>query len=73
MCVDNCSNLRKISEVAVAHDVVLGVIVELDVGQNRCGVDTESGLIKLAQLADNLPGVQFEGIQVCAHGRIRIQ
>lgn len=63
--MDDPDNLRQISEIAVAHKVVVGIIVELDVGQNRCGVDSPTNLTYLAKMADSLPGVTFEGIQVC--------
>lgn len=63
VCVDDERNLAELSEAAQAAGVRLGVLVELDVGMKRCGVPTVEEAVRLAQLADRLPGIVFEGLQ----------
>jgi D-serine deaminase-like pyridoxal phosphate-dependent protein len=65
--VDEADNLRDISAAAERAGSVIGIIVEVDVGQRRCGVATPAEAVALARLATALPGVRFDGIQ-CYHG-----
>jgi len=62
VCVDNPRNVQDISEVAQAHEATIGVLIEVDTSMGRAGVrDIEKG-VKLAKLADSLPGVSFRGV-----------
>lgn len=59
---DNLDNARNISMAAVSHGVHIGLVVELETGLERCGVqDIESG-VELAKAISGLPAVQFRGI-----------
>ena len=59
---DNLDNARNISMAAVSHGVNIGLVVELETGLERCGVqDLESG-VELAKAISGLPAVQFRGI-----------
>ena len=42
------------------------VIVEVDAGGHRCGVQSPQATLELAQLIDQLPGLQFMGIMTYA-------
>ena len=59
---DNLDNARNISRSAVSHGVSIGIVVELETGLERCGVqDIESG-VELVKSISGLPAVQFKGI-----------
>ncbi|XP_077988536.1 D-threonine aldolase-like [Glandiceps talaboti] len=66
MCIDSAENLRQISEVAKKHDVIIDILVEVNVKMHRCGVEPEE-VVPLAKLAQELPNVNFAGLQ-CYNG-----
>ena len=60
--IDNAQNLRTLSEVAQAHGVTLGVLIEIDTSMHRAGIRRVEDGVALAQLAATLPGIAFRGI-----------
>ena len=59
---DDPKNAANLSKAAVAIGVDLGVVIELETGLRRCGVqDTEQG-VALARTIHSLPGLTFRGI-----------
>jgi D-serine deaminase-like pyridoxal phosphate-dependent protein len=62
VAVDSPEAITGISESAVRNGVNVGVLVELDVGMRRCGVEDESAAILLAQMIRTLPGLTFRGL-----------
>lgn len=69
LCVDDSFNVSQISEAAasVGDDVNIGVIVEVDVGQERCGVDPGQPAVDLARKIKQFGNLTFLGIQ-CYQG-----
>ena len=63
VCVDNAENVRALSEAAKAYGSTICVLVEVDVGMGRCGVDTKEEVLALAKQIDRAEGLVFEGIQ----------
>ncbi len=63
VCVDNERNVAELSAAAQAVGVTLGVLVEINVGLNRCGVRSVPEAVKLAQVASRSPGLRFLGLQ----------
>ena len=63
--------LRPLSAAAAGHAVDVGVLVELDVGLGRVGVQTAAEVVALARLASELPGVSFRGVQFYP-GHVRV-
>jgi len=63
VCVDDMGNLADISAVMLRAGAQVEVLVEVDVGQGRCGVSDEALVLALAQQAQALPGVRFGGLQ----------
>ena len=63
VAVDSVSNVRMLSAHAVAAGITLGVLVEVDVGQGRCGVQPGQPALELATLVTSLPGLKFKGLQ----------
>lgn len=61
--VDDPDNARELSDAACAAGMELGVLVELNVGQDRCGVDSPEAAADLAERIAALPGLRFEGLQ----------
>ncbi len=62
-CVDEAGQVEALAAAARAAGVEVGVLVELDVGMARCGVDGAAEVIGLARLIASTAGVRFAGIQ----------
>ena len=62
VCVDNPVNVKDISDVAQAHGVTIGVLIEVDTSMGRAGIRNVEQGIELAKLAQELPGVKFRGV-----------
>ncbi|MCL5257290.1 MAG: alanine racemase, partial [Chloroflexi bacterium] len=62
-CVDSAKNINDLSEAAQAYGVELGVLVEVNVGLNRCGVETPEEAVELAKLVSKSKGLKFMGMQ----------
>jgi len=63
VCVDNASNVEELSRVMFDAHTQLGVLVEVDVGAGRCGVDPGEPALALARLVAASPGLRFDGLQ----------
>lgn len=62
VALDSEDAARGISQAVSARGATTGVLVELDVGFNRCGVTTEAEALTLAREISSLPGLQFKGL-----------
>jgi D-serine deaminase-like pyridoxal phosphate-dependent protein len=62
-CVDSPAQVEALAEAGRSGGVSLGMLVELDVGMGRCGVDAVEEVAELAWLACRLDGVVFDGLQ----------
>ena len=62
VAVDEAPNAAALSASAVRAGSTLGVMVEVDTGMDRCGVDTARECLALARWVTELPGLRFEGI-----------
>jgi D-serine deaminase-like pyridoxal phosphate-dependent protein len=51
-----------VSEAVSRQGTKVGILVELDVGFNRCGVSNEVELVRLARKISSLPGLEFKGL-----------
>jgi D-serine deaminase-like pyridoxal phosphate-dependent protein len=71
VAVDDPANVRELSEAAQAHGVNLGVLVEVNVRINRCGVEPGQPAVELARLVASSPGLAFKGL-MGYEGQIRI-
>jgi len=63
VCVDNIDNIDDLSAAAVRYKVELGVLVEIDVGAGRCGVEPGEAAVPLALKIDASPNLRFKGLQ----------
>ena len=47
----------------MVHGASVGVLVEVDIGMARCGVEPGESAVKLARRVANTPGLRFLGLQ----------
>uniref|UniRef100_K3X3B1 D-serine dehydratase-like domain-containing protein n=1 Tax=Globisporangium ultimum (strain ATCC 200006 / CBS 805.95 / DAOM BR144) TaxID=431595 RepID=K3X3B1_GLOUD len=60
---DHAETIRQADAVAAAHGVEFGALVDVNVGQNRCGVDSVDDAVALAQQLQASQYLQLLGIQ----------
>jgi D-serine deaminase-like pyridoxal phosphate-dependent protein len=60
--LDSAESAAELSEAAVAAGRRIGVLVEMDVGLRRVGVDPHTGVVPLAKTVAGLPGLEFRGV-----------
>jgi len=70
VCVDAIEPLRLLSKTCEEKNVILGVLVDLDVGLGRCGVKDVHKAVDLARKVSEMPGLEFKGI-MGYEGRVR--
>ena len=63
ICVDDAGNVCDLGDAAMAAGSFIDVLVEIEVGMGRCGVDPGAPAVELARLAAATPGLRFRGIQ----------
>lgn len=63
VCVDTADNILQYEKAAAEEGTKLCVYVEMNVGQNRCGVNTKEEVLALAKLVTEQPHLSFRGIQ----------
>lgn len=63
VCADNAANIEELSVEAQTFGVELRVLVEIDAGVGRCGIEPGERAAQLAKLIDELPGLTFGGLQ----------
>jgi D-serine deaminase-like pyridoxal phosphate-dependent protein len=63
VAVDSEENVRMLSKFAATAQVEIRVLVEVNIGLNRCGVQAGAPALALARLIVSLPGIKFEGLQ----------
>jgi D-serine deaminase-like pyridoxal phosphate-dependent protein len=62
VAVDDGQNVADLSDAAQAAGVSLRVLVEVNVGQNRCGVEPGEPALVLAQQIERSAGLEFAGL-----------
>jgi 3-hydroxy-D-aspartate aldolase len=55
-------NARELSAAASSRGIILGVVIELETGLERCGVQTTESGVRLAEIVNALPGLSFRGL-----------
>jgi len=53
---------RGLSEAAVSHGTIIRILIEMDVGFERCGFSDETDLLALGRKIAELPGLEFRGL-----------
>jgi D-serine deaminase-like pyridoxal phosphate-dependent protein len=62
VCVDSLENAREISQTACDMGVRIRVLVEVNIGKNRCGVEPGQPAVDLAKNVAALPAMQLAGV-----------
>lgn len=60
--LDSEATARELSAASAAQGVETGVLVEFDAGLHRCGLQTGSSCVRLAQAVSGMPGLKFRGL-----------
>jgi D-serine deaminase-like pyridoxal phosphate-dependent protein len=63
VCVDSGENVQSISDAACRARSPIGILVEVDVGQGRCGVELPEQAVQLAFQVLDHPGLELIGLQ----------
>lgn len=63
VCADDTGNVTALDEAARAAGVKLNVLVEINVGANRCGVEPGEPALRLAQAISRSTNLRFDGLQ----------
>jgi 3-hydroxy-D-aspartate aldolase len=63
VCADHPANVKELNEAALAYGVRLPVLVEINVGMDRCGVEPGEPALALAKQIAASPGLRFAGVQ----------
>src|SRR6478735_1166735 len=62
-CADDAGNVAALDEAARAAGVKIDVLVEVNVGANRCGVEPGAPAVKIAQAIAGAKNLRFAGLQ----------
>jgi D-serine deaminase-like pyridoxal phosphate-dependent protein len=63
VCVDDAANAGDLDDAARAAGVRLDVLVEVDVGAHRCGVEPGEPALRLARAVSGFRNLRFAGLQ----------
>lgn len=63
VAVDHIEQALAISRAATAVGSIVSLLVEVDIGMGRCGVQPGQPAVELAQRVATLPGARFAGLQ----------
>jgi D-serine deaminase-like pyridoxal phosphate-dependent protein len=63
VCVDDADNVAQMAQAVRAAGATVGVLVEVDIGMNRCGVEPGEPALALARQVHSSPGLRFLGLQ----------
>ena len=63
VCADNSGNIRDLDQAAHDAGIVLDVLVEINVGMDRCGVEPGEPAVALASAIHDRRNLRFAGLQ----------
>ncbi|MHB8903472.1 MAG: DSD1 family PLP-dependent enzyme [Thermoguttaceae bacterium] len=63
VAVDDLAQAEPISRAAAAAGVTVGILVEVDIGTGRCGLQPGEPVLQLARAVASLDGLRFDGLQ----------
>ena len=66
VCVDSADNILAWEQAMTGQESKLHLLVEYEIGMQRCGVETHEEVIALAKLIAKQPHLSFEGVQAYA-------
>ncbi len=63
VCVDHADNVEQLETAAAEFGATITVLIEIDVGANRCGVAPGAPAVELARRIVAMPHLRFDGLQ----------
>jgi D-serine deaminase-like pyridoxal phosphate-dependent protein len=63
VCVDDICNAEAIAAAARVENTTVGILIEVDIGMNRCGTEVGPAVLALARAVEAEPGLRFLGLQ----------
>ena len=63
VAVDSETGIMQLNAAAQQADVIIGVLIEVDIGMNRGGVPPGQPVFDLAERIADLPGLRLDGLQ----------
>lgn len=63
VCVDNIENIKDINRISGKNNYPINLMVEINCGGNRCGVNSHEEFLEKYKLIKELDFVNFKGIQ----------
>ena len=60
--VDDPRNVQELSEAAQAFNVTPGILIDVNCGHNRCGVEPGEPAVELAKIVAAAPGLDLRGV-----------
>lgn len=66
VCADNSGNIAEWEAAAAYAGTVVHILVEYEIGMQRCGVNDSEEVLRLAEQIRACPHLRFEGIQAYA-------
>src|ERR1700730_3390725 len=63
VCVDDAENVEQLAAAAEQFGAKTDVLVEFNVGANRCGVETPADVVRLAAAIARVKSLRFAGLQ----------
>ncbi len=73
LCVDHPRNVEELSTAARTLEASIDVLVEIDVGNRRCGLPPGGSAVALAERVAAAPGLRFLGLQAYHGGAQHIR
>lgn len=61
--IDHPEHVKAIARLATETGIEVGLLVEVESGQMRCGVMPDESLVELIELINRTEGVRYDGIQ----------
>jgi D-serine deaminase-like pyridoxal phosphate-dependent protein len=68
ICVDSGEGIRVLAAACARHNATIDVLIEINVGADRCGVEPGKPALELAKEIAGSPSLRYAGIQAY-HGR----
>ena len=63
VCVDDLLQVTQLAAAVRRHDTHIGLLVEVNIGQGRCGVDSAAEVLALVKtISDQTPFLSFDGL-----------
>ncbi len=62
IAVDDHENVQQLSRAAVDRGVLLNILVEVDIGNKRCGVEPFDPALELSKVVLQSPGLMYKGL-----------